>query len=199
MTPSAEVIGTGLPKVPVGALVLLNGPPGIGKSTLAGLLVREQPLALCLDIDLLRRSLGRWDEHPRESGLLARELAVAAARAHLMSGHAVVIPQFLGRLPFVERLEQLAREVGAPFRHIALMDSRENAIARFLARAEAADVSEQHREAAGMAGGEAGLGQMYDALLAVLAARPDAVIVPSMDGAIEGTFLRLRQALADLV
>lgn len=81
---------------------------------MAGLLVSEHPLALCLDIDLLRRSLGRWDEHPQESGLLARDLAVAAARAHLMSGHAVVVAQFLGRLAFVGRLESLAREVGAP-------------------------------------------------------------------------------------
>ncbi|HEV2886883.1 MAG TPA: AAA family ATPase, partial [Jatrophihabitans sp.] len=72
--------------MPVGALLLLNGPPGVGKSTLARLLVRDHPLALCLDIDLLRRSIGRWDEHPRESGLLARDIAVAAARVHLLSG-----------------------------------------------------------------------------------------------------------------
>ncbi len=185
--------------MPVGSLLLLNGPPGVGKSTMARLLVQEHPLALCLDLDLLRRSLGRWDEHPERSGLLARELAVAAARVHLMSGHAVVVPQFLGRLPFLERLERLAGEVDAPFRHIALMDSRSSAIARFLARAEAPDGSEQHREAAELAGGRAGLGQMYDALLAVLAARPGAIVLASAEGDIGGTFRRLRQALAGIL
>jgi hypothetical protein len=166
---------------------------------MARLLVDEQPLALCLDIDLLRRSLGRWDQHPQRSGLLARELALAAARVHLLSGHTVVIPQFLGKLAFVERLEALALEVGAAFGHFALMDSRDNAIARFLARASAPDVADQHREATAMAGGEVGLAQMYDDLLAVLAARPDAVVVRSVAGDLEGTHLRLRQALARLL
>jgi len=184
---------------PAGPLVLLNGPPGVGKSTMARLVVQEHPLALCLDIDLLRRSLGRWDEHPEESGLLARDLAVAAARVHLLSGHAVIVAQFLGRLAFVERLERLAQEVGAAFRHLALMDSRENVIARFLTRAAAADVQEQHREAAAMAGGEAGLGKLYDALLAVLAARPDAIIVHAVEGDIDGTHQRLRQVLSGVL
>lgn len=185
--------------LPAGPLLLLNGPPGVGKSTMARLLVRDHPLALCLDIDLLRRSLGRWNEHLDESGLLARDLAVAAARVHLSSGHAVVVPQFLGRLPFVEWLEGLAAELGAPFRHIALMDSREAVIARFLSRAASPDAAEQHREAVELAGGQAGLGQLYDDLLAVLAARPAAVLVQSVEGDIEATYLSLRHALAGIL
>ena len=85
------------------------------------------------------------------------------------------------------------------FHHIVLMDGRDNAIARFVARTSTPDISPQHREAAAMAGGEAGLARFYDELLAVLAARPDTVVVRSVDRDIEGTHLRLRQALADVL
>lgn len=39
----------------------------------------EHSLALMLDIDLLRSSIGRWREGPRSAGLLARAIALAAA------------------------------------------------------------------------------------------------------------------------
>src|SRR5438128_1246352 len=136
------------------ALLLLNGPPGIGKSTVARFLTDSRPLSLCLDVDLLRRSLGGWMEHAQESGLLARELAVALAAKHLQSGHRVVVPQFLGRLAFVERLEQLAHDVVVPFVHVVLMADKQEASARFFSRAAAGDAMEQHREAEVMAGGE---------------------------------------------
>ncbi len=41
-------------------LLHLDGLPGVGKTTLARLWAQEHPGSLCLDIDLLRRSLGGW-------------------------------------------------------------------------------------------------------------------------------------------
>lgn len=150
--------------MPSGSLLLLEGPPGIGGSTVARLLVRARPLAPCLDVDLLRRSLGQWMDHPDESGALGRDLALAAAVQHLRSGHEVVVPQFVGRQVFVERLERLAAELGVPFVHVALLDDERAAAARFLAREHAPEATEQHLEAAAMAGGESHFDEMYDAL-----------------------------------
>src|SRR5947209_2153111 len=160
-----------------GGLLLLNGPPGIGKSTVARLLVESRPLALCLDVDLLRRSLGGWMEQPEESGRLARDLTIAAAAQHLRAGHAGVVPQYLGKLGFIERLERLAAEHSASFLHVVLLDAKGSAASRFLARHEAPGATEQHQEAAAMGGGEAGFGELYDALLGVVGARPDAIVV----------------------
>jgi predicted kinase len=45
------------------SLILLNGPPSSGKSTLARRWVLGHPLALNLDIDVVRGLLGAWAEH----------------------------------------------------------------------------------------------------------------------------------------
>lgn len=177
-----------------GALLLLNGPPGIGKSTVARRLCSRHALSLCLDIDMLRRSLGQWMEHPQDSGALARELALAAAERHLCAGHRVVVPQFLGRRPFVERLEQLATDVGAPFDHVALMDDEASAGLRFLGRAYAPDATDQHREAAAMSGGEEGFTEMYAALLGVLEAC-DVAVVQSAEHHVDETSALVRAAV----
>src|SRR5699024_7304091 len=102
-------------------LMLLNGAPGSGKSTLAVLLAAERPLALALDIDTIKHSLGRWGQGLQAAGLRARRLAVVMIRRHLADGHDVVIGQYLARTPFLGELEQLAADCGARFLEAALV------------------------------------------------------------------------------
>ena len=177
-------------------LLLLNGPPGIGKSTLARRYVRDRPLALCLDIDGVRRLIGRWDSHETESGLLARTMALEMARVHLLGGHDVAVPQFLGRAELIEQLETVAFDVGAGFCEVVLMDSKSNAVARFHARGEDADLAVHHLEAVQMAGGAKGLSQMYDRLQAVLAERPRATVVHTRFGETEMAYQGVLAAIA---
>lgn len=177
-------------------LLLLNGAPGVGKSTLARRFVADRPLALDLDLDLVRALLGRWDEWPQDSGRLARDLALVMVRQHLAAGHDVVVPQAVGRLPFVERLAAVAQEAGVRFAHVLLREDRERAVARFETRSRATDRTDQHAAAAEQAGGRAGLLALHDAVLAVAAARQDVLVVPSTDGDVAGTYDRLLAALA---
>ena len=50
----------GLSTTDVPRLILLNGPPAVGKSTLAQRYADEHPPALNLDIGRIRSMLGRW-------------------------------------------------------------------------------------------------------------------------------------------
>lgn len=176
---------------------MLNGPPACGKSTLAQRYVDEHPLALNLDVDRVRSLIGRWRADPPAAGLLARRIALAGARAHLVSGHDVVVPQFLGRVTFIEQLEGLAGEVGAGFHEIVLFDSLENILRRFAERGRAA-ADPLHVEAKEMVesgGGFEDLSVMYDRLLSVLSVRPGARIVHVEDGDVELTYQTLLRNL----
>jgi predicted kinase len=177
-------------------LLLLNGPPAVGKSTLARRLVETRPLSLCLDVDVVRGMLGGWQESLDDSGLLARDLAVDMARRHLVAGHDVVVPQSVGRLPFVDRLEALALETGASFRHVLLSEDRDRAVARFEARSGAGDRTEHHAAAATTSGGRQGLLELHDAVQAVAGSRPGVLVVRSVEGDVDGTFRRLLHVLA---
>jgi predicted kinase len=106
----SDVVGNG---DLVGRLIVLNGPAGCGKSTLAQRFADDHPLVLNLDIDRLRGMLGCWRDELALAGPIARTMALAVARVHLDSGRDVIVPQFLGRPEFLGQLEQLAREAGA--------------------------------------------------------------------------------------
>lgn len=149
----------------VARLIALNGPPGCGKSTIARRYADDHPPALALDVDrvrdLIAGDLG-------EAGRLARDIAIAAARVHLTSGHDVVVPQFLGRPEFLDRLAALADEVRATYHEVVLIDTRDNAIRRFTERGT-------------IQATPAELSAMYDNLQTIIATRRP-TLVPSIEG-----------------
>jgi predicted kinase len=177
----------------VARLLHLNGPPGIGKSTLARRYAAEHPGVLNCDIDVLRTLIGGWEDDFAGAGGLIRPAALAFVGAYLAEGHDVVLPQMLARVTELERFEAAATEVGAGFVTVMLMDDESSAIARFHARGagdgEAVDPwHEQVRRIVADEGGDGVLTHYHRRLREVLAVRPDAVEVTSVDGDLDATY-----------
>lgn len=167
-------------KVP--RLVHLNGPPGIGKSTLARRYVDGHPLAFCLDIGGFRSLIGRWEEQEQEAGRLARRLALAMAREHLSSVHDVVVPQLVAKPEFVTATHDLAAEVGAQFYEVVLLADRDQAAARFEASSTDAAWAAHHATASRMLAASGGYAEMYDRVAAVIPQLPHAVVITTVTG-----------------
>jgi AAA domain len=180
----------------VPTLIHLNGPPGIGKSTLSALYVDRHPGTLNLDIDRLHPLVGGWRDKDGRTHEVLRPVALAMAAAHLRGGRDVIVPQFRARIEEIEAFESVAREAGAGFREVVLLAAKDEAIARFGRRAGDSDWEDHNRRLVAGLGGPAFLGALYDQLLDVLRRRPAAVIIETAPGAIEDAYASLVRALA---
>lgn len=177
------------------SLILLNGPPGIGKSTLSALYAERHPGTLNLDIDSLHRLVGGWRDEDNRTHDVLRPVALAMAATHLGGGRDVIVPQYLARPDEIEAFELAAHGQGAAFREVVLLAEKAEAVARFYRRTDDSDWDENNRRTVAQHGGPALLASMYDQLLEILQRRPAAVIVRSEPGLIEQTSASLLRVL----
>ena len=171
-------------------LVLLNGGPAVDKSTIARLWAARRPLGLALDIDVVRALLPSWQNDPEAAGLAARDLAAAMIRVHLEWGRDVIVPQYLARPEFIDRLNRLADEAGVPFTHVVLTESAQVTEQRFRTRAQRSVDDPARPVLQGDLGAESmsTLLREHDRFLRT---RPEAVFVAAIDGDLPATLERL--------
>nr|WP_300151547.1 AAA family ATPase [Propionicimonas sp.] len=177
------------------SLIHLNGPPAIGKSTLSALWAERHPGTLNLDVDALHHLVGGWRDLGGRVHDVLRPVALAMASAHLAGGRDVVLPQCLTTVAEIAEFEHVARTCGAGFREVILFTSRTEALARFSGRAGGGDWDEHNRRVVAAHGGNAFLADLYDRLRLLEALRPDAIVVTSVDGAVDETYTALARAL----
>jgi predicted kinase len=182
-------------------LIHLNGPPGIGKSTLSALYADRNPGTLNLDVDAVHRLVGGWQDEETDTWPVVWSLVRAMAKDHLEGGRDVILPQYHAKVDEIIALEKLAHQHGAGFREVVLLDDREAAIARFDRRAQESDDPwiRHHHRLIELGGGHAVLATMYDNLMEVVRLRPATVVVPSAVGAVRETYELLADALSEPV
>lgn len=181
-------------------LIHLNGPPGIGKSTLARRYADDHPKTLNCDIDVLRTLIGGWKEDFPGSGALIRSAALAMIEAYLRAGQDVVLPQMLMDLGELARFEACAARAGAEFVERVLMDLPDAAVARFHRRGATGPADPWHDEVRAIvaaAGGDEALASCHAALERLLLERSRAVRVRSVEGATDETYRALLDSLTE--
>lgn len=178
-------------------LIHLNGPPGIGKSTIARRYAAGHPGVLNCDIDVLRTMIGGWESDFVAAGALIRPSALAMISAYLANDRDVVLPQMLVRLEELRRFEAAAVSAGAGFVELMLMDTREAAVSRFYRRGdgESDEWHEQVRAIVETNGGDTVLAGYHDGLTALCARRPATVVVTSVERDIDQTYRAVLGAL----
>lgn len=179
-------------------LIHLNGPPGIGKSTLARRYVEAHSGVLNCDVDVLRTLIGGWRSDFARAGALIRPAALAMIEAYLRNGNDVVFPQMLFDPLELAQFEESATRAGAQFVERMLMDSPAASVTRFhlRGRSEPGDAwHDQVRAIVADQGGDAMLRDVHTKLERVLLVRPRVEVIDSKEGDIEQTFRLLLESL----
>lgn len=94
-------------------LIILNGSPGVGKSTISKLLHESMPNSALLDIDEMRRSVPDYKERRAESLQISYQKAVEAVGHHLKLGQDVIIDKAINQSDTLDLLIDAGRAHGA--------------------------------------------------------------------------------------
>lgn len=178
-------------------LILINGNPGMGKTTLAERYVSEHPLTLNLDVDRIWHMMGQWQDELDESSRLKQLHSYALAGSHLAQGYDVVVPDLMESTEQVERYERVAALHNAVFREIVLLSDPEDAIERCKARARRLGYEDGFRPGGvlNMQGRERRLAEMYQNVLATTALRQNAFKITPVLNNIDDTYRELLAAI----
>ncbi|HEV7454599.1 MAG TPA: AAA family ATPase [Candidatus Saccharimonadales bacterium] len=180
-------------------LVLLNGPLGIGKTTLAKRYAEEHPLSLFLDIDDVWAMISHWREKKEVSAPLSKQMALEMARINLTAGYDVVVPQIIQSNELADNFAKLASKCGANFYEILLSVEKDEAIRRFILRGKAGGHESGFRPGGiiDKGGREKKLAEMYDNMTDVANTKPEIIRIEPILGDIDSTYAEIIKSLAD--
>jgi broad-specificity NMP kinase len=118
-------------------LILINGPAGIGKTTVAKKLHEDMPFSFLLDLDDQRNFISHWRERRQEAGILSFDIALAIAETcfkngvDFISGKAIFDTIQEGREKnFLDMFIDIGHKYGAEVYEIMLWADKQTVIER---------------------------------------------------------------------
>jgi predicted kinase len=177
-------------------LILLNGMPGVGKSTIARRFAAEHPGTLLCDIDVLRTFIGGWSDDFDRAGARIRPAALGLITGYLRESGDVVLPQLLSRMSELDKFERATLEAGADFVEVMMATDTDDAVRRFHRRDDGIDAWHPTvRRLVAEGGGEELLRAYASNLDELVARRPATKVVASVEGAVDATYAAVLGAI----
>lgn len=115
-------------------MIIINGPTGVGKSTVAKLLHEQSAMSFLLNIDDIRRSISHYAEHREESGALSHAISREIVRSVFENGRDVILEKCMIHSEVVDDYRAIADEFLADTREIILWAPKEFVLQRAHAR-----------------------------------------------------------------
>lgn len=111
-------------------LIIVNGPWGVGKSTLAARLHAEMPRAFHVELDAIRRSISGYDDDAEASFRFAIRIASDIIERCLVEGRDVIVDKMLRAHDLIDDIRAAGDRHGADVREVILWASKDAVLAR---------------------------------------------------------------------
>lgn len=115
-------------------IIIINGPCGVGKSSIAMRLHEAFPRSFLLDIDSVRRLFSQYKEKREESGQASLKLSEAIVETCLNMGYDVIVDKMQFDTEVLDRYYEIAKQKEAEVKEIILWATKEVVMERAHAR-----------------------------------------------------------------